>query len=235
MRGRERSERSTPHSIASRCALLLLVRCGGCGDPQKPPPSCPPDAGFIGDPEAAPDIEVGEFHHSDGEFRPIVADGEALTLYTPPQGGKIVLVGALVQNMVPCNVIVTSRLRHPTAEGEPVAVREGREIKYEPIDGRDGWGAPRTVAEDPLDLAPNVPACFNYADRDMYGCEWILEVSAEDLDGRYVEKRFRVVPQCLEGDPNAEPGICECECAASYVDGRCDDPESWIDREPVCE
>jgi hypothetical protein len=217
--------------------LAILAGCETEREPDAGPPPCPADAGFLGSPDAEPEIEVGEITF-EGDWVPI-SEGATLSLFTPPQGGKIALVGARVTNMQGCGAHLTGRLRDPTQEGEPVVAHEGRIVRFEPMG--DGWGEV-PVGEDErtvLAAGANLPACFNYEARDMDGCDWVLHVTVEDQDGRSVEARFPVGLTCLDADPGLddpmERQICECECAAHYDERDCQDLEAWRDVPAVCE
>ena len=221
----------------------LVALAVGCEERTGPadagPPPCPPDAGFFGSPDAEPEIEIGEISFG-GDWTPI-EEGSTLSLFTPPQGGKITLVGAHVTNMVGCGAHLTGRLRDPTREGEPVVAREGRIVRFEPIPGREDWGEVPTGEDERTALAAgaNLPACFNYEARDMDGCDWILHVTVEDRDGRSAEVRLPVALTCLDEDPGLEDDyereICECECAAYYDRRDCNDLPAWTSVPPVCE
>jgi hypothetical protein len=114
---------------------------------------------------------------------------------------------------------------------------------------RPGWAEP--VIHDPTDLGsviaagPNINSCApNEGGRDMYGCEWILQVTAEDFAGRLAERHLTVLPDCPVEDPGTVPknvgpadeqASCRCECAANFAArGDCDDLEPYRDRAPVC-
>ena len=219
--------------------FALLADCKSTTKPDAGPSPCPADAGMLGSPDAAPEIELVEIAFGGGETP--VAEGATLSLFTPPQGGKIALVGARVTNMVGCGAHLTGRLRDPTREGEPVVAREGRTVRFEPMADREGWGEVPTGDDEHTALAAgaNIPACFNYEARDMDGCDWILHVTVEDRDGRSAEARFPVRLTCLDEDPGLddpdETEICECECAAHYDLRDCNDLEPWRDAPPVCE
>lgn len=219
--------------------VLALAACGDDDDDTGPPDPCPPGTTFIGDEAADPAIELGEIRY-DGTFTPLT-EGATLTLFTPPQGGKIVLVGAHIQNMDGCGAVLTGRLRDPSREGEPVSVHEGRTVRFLELDDRPGWGGVPTgpSAFTVLAAGANLPACHNYEARDMDGCDWILDVSVEDRAGRAVSARLPVTLACPEDDPGAEREDerleCECECAANFDERDCNDLQVWQDAPPVCQ
>lgn len=226
-------------SFVLGCALFV-VGCDGDDDPDGGTHDpCAQGDTFIGDPSAEPGIEVGEIAY-DGTFTPI-EEGSTLTLFTPPQGGKIVLVGAHMSNLDGCGTVLTARLRDPTLEGEPVSVHEGRTVRYREIADRPGWGEVPTgpSAFTVLAAGSNLPACHNYEDRDMDGCEWILDVTVEDRNHRSAQDSFPVNITCPEDDPGADGDDerleCECECAARFDTRDCNDLSVWEDAVPVCQ
>jgi hypothetical protein len=122
-----------------------------------------------------------------------------------------------------------------------VAVNEGRTVRYMTMMDRPGWGHVPTGpnAFTVLAAGSNLPACHNYAARDMDGCGWILDVTVEDREGRSARSTFGVSLTCPEDDPGAtrddERAECECECAARYDTRDCNDLSIWENAPPVCE
>jgi hypothetical protein len=113
-------------------------------------------------------------------------------------------------------------------------------LDYEEIPERPGWGAPQTTWGPGLDRGAMLWCPYD-TDRDMYGCEWTLDVTVEDGTGRSAEKRVTVVPDCPVDDPGAsyvppedEQAVCRCECAANYDSRDCNDLDPYRDRAPVC-
>lgn len=213
---------------------LAVAMLAACPDDDDDGPPCPPGSEMIGDAAGTPEIEIGQIA-PDGTWEPLPDEGATLRLFTPPQGGKIALVGARIHDMSGCQATLAARLRDPTDPDEAVAVREGRTVLFVPIPGRDDWG--EVESPEPLNRAPNVPACFNYFDRDMDDCPWILHVSVEDREGRLAEKRITVTPECMRDDPEApDPALCQCECAARYDtrETACNDLDPWRNAEPRC-
>lgn len=230
-------------ALALGGVLGLSLAATACDRDDGAPDSGPPDPcatgdTFIGDPSRDPEIEVGEISY-DGTFRTIEA-GATLSLFTPPQGGKIVLVGARVRNMDGCGAVLTARLRDPTAEGEPVAVHEGRTVRFVELPDRPGWGEVPTgpSAFTVLAAGSNLPTCHNYEDRDMDGCDWILDVTVDDRAQRAARATFPVSITCPDDDPGAEREDerleCECECAARFDERDCEDLASWQDVPAEC-
>ncbi len=244
----------------SRLGVLAAVAsCGGTCE--APPPSdagpadsgpdsgltdCP-DAGFLGDPDSPPDLEIIAVQ-PDGSFVPIL-DGDEVGLHTPFQGGKVILAGALLTNveLVDCGRLrVGALLRDPTQPGEPAVYNEERHVRYEPMPDRPGWAVPRLI-NDERNMAPNLESCgLDPYPRDTDGCEWILEVRLEDSRTREIlaSERLRIMPICPEDDPgdtDVPPELeleqCTCQCAANYTGGRCDkaDLPKWIDPPLDCE
>jgi len=222
------------HLIA---AFALAAAC----DQDQPKRHCSADEEVVGDPTAPPQIEVIEMDPN-GVARALT-DGDTMTVFTPPQGGGIVYVGARVRNMAPCQVTVTGNLRDPTREGQPVFQHEGRELQYVEMEDRPGWAEPRLRGEQVLDLGPNIPACGSrtFPPRDVSGCEWILEVRARDFADRSVATSFTVFPDCPADDPGTpetepenEQALCRCQCATGLGVDACNDLDPFRDRVPDC-
>lgn len=219
---------------------VFVALLSGCGDDDDPPPTDPCEGDtFIGSLEEDAEIEPGEIGF-DGTFTPI-ADGANLHLFTPPQGGKIVLVGAHVHNMDGCGAVLTGRLRDPTDPDQAVAVHEERTVRFVEMDDRPGWGRVPTGRSEfgILAAGANIPTCFNYEDRDMDGCAWLLDLTVEDRTGRLARATLPVTMTCPEDDPGAESSneklSCECECGARFDLRDCSDLPSWEGVDPVCE
>jgi hypothetical protein len=124
-----------------RIAPLVLLAAAGCTSGGL---DC-----AIGNPSGAPEITLVT-RTVDGRAVPL-ADGGEIPLIEPPQGGKVVFVGARARN-VACVVQVFASLRDE-ASGRIVG-SEGRPVKLTPA--ADGWGEP----EHPTELSnyANVPA-----------------------------------------------------------------------------
>lgn len=233
----------------------LVALFAGCGcETDKPPPGDPdggttcPDASFLGDPELPPQVEPIAIQ-LDGTFVPI-EDGDPIMLFTPLQGGQVILAGALLTNVAleDCGRLrIGALFRDPTDPLETAFKNAEATVRYRPMEGRPGWAEPILV-NDRRNMAPNLEVCgFGAYPRDSDACEWILDVRFEDARTEDVlaTERRRIVPTCPEDDPGEPEGIapeielenCQCQCTANYAKGRCT-PESvaaWVDPSDQCE
>lgn len=168
-----------------------------------------------GDLEVIPAMFVAE----DVNLDPI-DEGEAIPLSLPPQGGHVLWIGAYLKNPASDTVELRSRLRDPQT-GELVA-EEGRTVVIRPVEGQFGLFQPdiRTVSQ-----VTHVPVCPVYGPKPVAETTYELEVSVREL---YVEpqrtaKATRsVIPSC-KLMPEANQALCQCECEADYVLGKCKD------------
>jgi hypothetical protein len=193
-------------------ALSAGALLGGCPD-TSPGPSDPPDAGpscgipFLGDRAKAPEIEL-IVRGTDGVSAK-VADGAAVAMIFPPQGGRVIFAGARATNIDPCGVKLTGTLRDLKTMQITVNTRT---INLEPAG--DGWGA-----SDDKDISSfaNVAVCPNsWSETNIYGNEYELTVKLTDRDKHIVTKVAKVIPSCAEPENMAE---CLCICKAGYVLG----------------
>lgn len=190
-------------------ALVVVTLAAGC-------PAGGDDACFIGDP-AAPVELVVLLRQADGTMAEATA-GAAAPLIKPPQGGKVIFVGARARNLDGCGAQVTSALYDECA-GDVVGNVDSRPVTL--VEGADGWGAPR----DPVQISnwANVPACPDaQAARDVEGERYLLRLVVTDRDGRTAEAAVEVVPTCAEAEYETE---CRCECDGDYVLGQACAPE----------
>ncbi len=232
--------------IAAACLATM-----GCSEPSPAADAGADECGelpaFVGSSVQPPDLEIIAVQ-PDGSFVPIL-DGDEVAIRTPLDGGKVMLVGALVTNvsLADCGRLrIGALLRDPTDPEERVAYNEERHVRYEPMADRPFWAMPMPIY-DVRNMGPNLETCgFSPYPRDVDGCEWILELRLEDTrtEDILVSERVRVTPVCLEDDPGApsvapelELALCQCQCAANYEPGRCDTGSlpDWIDPPLDCE
>jgi len=214
-------------------ALPLVAVLAGCPDDDVTPP--PPDsgvvesgtddepppnncaAGYLGDRDAAPIIELRALL-ANGTDVPI-NDGDDLAVLFPPQGGRVSFVGVRALNVDGCGMQVTGALRDPTTKQIRL---DGRTVnlRREP----DGWGTTgrgtTTNIEDSAEIGDysNIPLCPNqWADQDVFDVPFELEVVIVDRQKKTVNKKIRVVPRCAE--PGAKEVSCKCLCRNGYVLG----------------
>jgi len=178
-------------------AIALVTAASGCSDDA--PTTCP-----IGD--RTQPIELVAVHWPAGGVVEDLADGGAVDLVRPIQGGKVVYVGVRARNVDGCNVQLTAALRDPATQ--QVIALEQRPVRL--VDGGDGWGR----AESTFDHLANVPACPNAAAaRDVDGATWGLELRLDEAGGRTATVTLVVTPRCgLVGEDEE----CRCECDSDY-------------------
>ncbi len=213
-------------ALCGAALLAMLCPSSGCGDSgfaggggfggEAPTPCA---FGFIGDPALEPEIEVFAFG-ADGQDHPVSADG-ILDLIEPPQGGRVIFVGARARNIDGCGPLLTGALRDPTTDQLRF---DTRSVNLAPDE--DGWGS---VARGDLSVYSNIPACANsWADQDIFGGTFDLEVKIVDRDGRKAETVISVSTQCTdvsqaETPPDVTLAGCLCTCKQGYITGEsCD-------------
>lgn len=209
-----------PHlSRALIASALSITACsdsgpaGGGGAGGAPAPVC--EHPFIGDEAAAPEIELFVYG-ADGEDHPIT-DGSVLDIIEPPQGGRVIFVGARARNVPGCGLLLTGALRDP---GTQQVRFDTRTVNLKP--DADGWGS---VELGNLSVYANIPVCSNkWAEQDIFGGDFSLEVKLVDKDGNEVEKTVPVSAACTsvsqaETPPDATLDGCYCLCKAGYITG----------------
>lgn len=182
-----------------RVALLSLVAsCGGS--------DC---ATFVGDPNQQAAIEMVTLDQASQVSG--VENGSALALLKPPQGGKIVLVGARLRNVC-AGPIQVGGAAIDLCTGRVVGL-ESRTVSYVATDAG--------VAEvrDPTQISSyaNVALCpNNVAERGINDEPYKVTVTIKDSLGRVAEKTVMATPVCAEPQNEAE---CRCTCRAGYMNG----------------
>lgn len=196
--------------------VVVAVAVAGCSSSAEEPTS-PCATGYLGDPAAAPELELRALK-ADGTDVPL-ADGDDLAILFPPQGGRVAFVGIRVRNVDGCAMQITGALRDPVS-------------KQLRLDGRttnlrrdtDGWGVSgRGVTTNIVDSAEigdyaNVPICPNqWASQDIYDQRFTLDVQIVDRAGKRADRTLTVVPRCA--DPGERATSCRCLCKEGYVLG----------------
>jgi hypothetical protein len=153
----------------------------------------------------------------DGDAEPLEADGAAVDLTFPVQGGHVLFLGARVKNLLACRAELGAKVLDPNTGH--IAAEEKRQVAFS-VPAGGGWGM--SDISDTAELA-NVPACPNFLDRDLVDTRWKVELSVIDEDGRKATVSRELVPVCRQTDPYAR-ALCRCECRAGYSFGRCSDP-----------
>ncbi|APR83621.1 Hypothetical protein A7982_08970 [Minicystis rosea] len=200
--------------FARRTALAFALLITGCSDPAPMPSDGGVDAGphgcttgFVGDGTKEPEIVITVL--GPGTTLTEVAEGGAVPLIFPPQGGRVIFAGARARNLEACGATVTGALRDPTTKQVRL---DARTVNLVPAG--DGW-----VETDPTDISSfsNVPVCPNqWSMTDLYGAAYELEITIADRSGRTVTKKVSVKPACAEPESEAE---CLCICKGGYVLG----------------
>lgn len=159
---------------------------------------------FLGDP--AKDIEL-ELIALDADYHAVkVADGDAIALMFPPQGGRVIFAGVRATNVDPCAVKITGALRDLATQQVRV---DTRTVNLEAQEG--GWGA---SADDDIASFSNIPICPNqWSETDVYGADYELSVTLTERSKRAVTVTRTVKPACSEPAYEAE---CRCICRGGY-------------------
>jgi len=146
-----------------------------------------------------------------------IHDDDRVSLEFPPQGGHVLFVGARVRNLD--NPVATLRGRLRSAQDDSIFGEEARTVSFFPSPDDPTLKIPKL---DSYSNVANLPACPSYSGFDLYDQPFILEVSVTEQNSmRTGSARRRVVPSCLQSDPSAL-AYCQCDCAANYVLGKCD-------------
>jgi hypothetical protein len=202
--------------------LILASACGGDDGSSEPIASC--EDGFVGDADAAPEVEI--LVRDVGGGARVAEDLEPVDLILPPQGGKVLLVAPRVRNMDACSLRVTATLRDECTNR--ILGIEARPLKL--AASGDGWAVP--VNPQLVSNWSNVPACPTAAAvRDVEGEPYLLTITVEDAQGRTASTSQRIVPTCAEPE-NLER--CLCECDASYRLGEVCAPDDDSSVTEVC-
>lgn len=160
--------------------------------------------GVLGDLSQPIDFKISA-RAGDGVSVPLQEGGDA-PLITPPQGGRVILIGVRATNTIPCSMKLSAALR----DKDSGQVRlDSRTINLKP-DG-DGWGS---SVDSNLATFAHIPTCPNqWASGDVYGRPYELEVTLSDKAGRSLTKTMTVSPQCSEPAFEKE---CLCICKQGY-------------------
>jgi hypothetical protein len=179
-------------------------------------PSCA--LAFIGD-KSAPIEVIVTVRTTDGASIDL-KDGDNVPLIFPPQGGRVVFIGARVKNVDPCAVKLSGAIRD-------VATNQVR-IDNRTINLRasgDGYGS---SVDGDISTFSNVPMCPNqWASTDAFDKPFRVELTVADREGRSVSKQAMVTPTCAEADRRDE---CLCICKKGYVLGEvCGPTDGGVD------
>jgi hypothetical protein len=192
-------------SRSSALLLSLWSLVAGCGGSSSGGVIAP-----IGPLTVQPAVFVG-----DGTLT-LIDDGGAVPLVVPPQGGHVILIGAIIGG-VPAGADVGLRARLRDATTNDIVAEDGRTVVTRAIEGDASH-----VATDPQSMAEvaNVAPCPNYGTKDIDGVAYVLEVELSYGDPSVSVAASRTVtPACPTEGPDAP--VCTCECAAGYTLGKC--------------
>jgi hypothetical protein len=143
--------------------------------------------------------------------------GDALELWTAPQGGHVVNVGARIQGLDTDTIELRVRVRD--LELRTIVAEEGRTVITREVPGEPGW---RETDRRTRSQVTHVALCPNYGSRDIVGLEYEVEVSVTELYSDFTTGSASLVllPSCLQTD-SVLHDACICECTANYVLGKC--------------
>lgn len=187
-----------------RRAALLCLMAAACGDDA-------PEECFVGSRDAGPEVAI-VLRQVDGTVVEATPGGPA-PIIKPPQGGKVVFVGARARNLDVCGLQVTSAF-YELCGNKVVGGVDHRPLNLEP--GDDGWAVPKNPVQ--IGNWANVPLCPDArATKDVEGEPYRLVLVLEDRKGRVAQAEIQVVPTCAEPELLEE---CKCECDGNYVLGQ---------------
>jgi hypothetical protein len=178
---------------ATACMLLCFCGCSG-GQNSK---HC-----------ASLQVHPAEFV-TEGQPLNLLADGDDVALIHPPQNGRVILIGAQVENLTTDTVDIQTTLRDPVSG--TVYVDTGRTIAMVPVDGQPGLMQPDLRSRTQVS---HMTMCPVHGDRDVVDQSWSLEVSITEWDtacARTGSATLHVVPRCVDTDPT-ELANCRCLC-----------------------
>jgi hypothetical protein len=186
-------------------ALLLLGACAACspeGEPREPLP--PVDLV----------VSAGNMQ-SEGAATVWLKDQDDVRLVNAPQGGHVLHIAARIEAVRTKRVEIRAQLRHPDTGA--IEAEEARTINVVET-------APGAFESKPGSISDvaHIPVCPNYGTRDVLDQEWLLDVTVTELPDRtgVGSTEVRVTPRCNHSDAKIQ-ALCQCECAADYVLGKC--------------
>ncbi len=199
-------------------SLTIATSVAGCGhsDPgatedagsgtDSSHPSCA--LGFLG--TAGQPVQLKLVVRGADSMSTEIADGSRIPLILPPQGGRVVFIGASATNLSACGVTLTGSIRDTTTRQVRI---DARTVNLRA--GADGWGS---SSDGDISTFSNLPLCpNNWASTDAFEHSFELTVTVKDPAGNTATKTIQVVPFC--GEP-AYAAECLCECQKGYVLGQ---------------
>jgi len=192
-------------AASNRLAVgLVMLGAAACPGPTKP---CP----FWGVRGGTPSLEIG-MRLDGGTFGELTQDGQPAELTFPVQGGHVLFVGARIHDMPGCRQTLSADVFD--ASGTLYST-EVRQVDFTVADD----GGAITDLSDTSSVA-NVPMCPDYGDRDVVNQDWVLRVTVSDDAGFTATASRHVTPVCRQTSA-AALALCQCECAAHYMLGKC--------------
>ena len=148
----------------------------------------------------------------------MLAERDPVDLWSAPQGGHVVLIGAKVENLMSDTANLKVRFRRP--DTGLIVAEEGRTVKMVPVPGELGFMQPdiRTRSQ-----VSNVPLCPSYGPLGIVDELFDMEVELTALYTAPVQSgraTIQVVARCSTPDDEA---FCRCECEPGFVLGKCGD------------
>ena len=160
---------------------------------------------------------IPAMYGGDGKDTIPIADGDAIPLTFPLQGGHVLMIGARIRNLHTTTIKIHGRLVSPI-DGT-IAGEDTRTVVVSPVEGDETLM--QTNIETNSQVA-NVTVCPNYAPRAIDGQPWIVEITVTELYAdapRTAVGTRTVTPTCGANLPSQKQ--CQCECDADYVIGKC--------------
>lgn len=145
---------------------------------------------------------------TEGQPLALLDSGADVALVHPPQGGRVILIGAQIGNITTDIADIKTTLFGPDGSTYTEAART---IALVPVPGQPGLMQPdlRTRTQ-----VSHMTMCPVHGDRDIVDQTWTLEVSITEYDvdcPRTGSTRVDVVPRCVDTDPT-ELSNCRCLC-----------------------
>lgn len=186
--------------------LAIVAACGGCTGGEDPLQGCKLD--YLGD-EALP-LEMKLVARDADEVAREIVNASDVDMILPPQGGRVIFVGAVATNVSACGVELSGALRDLSTGQLRV---DARTTNLKPKGG--GWGGP---LDGDISTFSNIPLCPNqWASTAVHGAPFELTVTLSDPQGKTASQTMQVTPVC--GQP-ANEAECLCQCKQGYVLGQ---------------
>ena len=165
-------------------------------------------------PPAVLDVTAGNLLSNTGATNWLGA-GDDVRLANAPQGGHVLHIAARVGGIRTKRAELRAQLRFPDTRA--IEAEEARTINVVEVEPGVFESKPGSLAD-----VAHIPVCPNYGDRDILDQEWLLEVTVSEIPGAagVGKTTLLVTPRCTHTDASIQ-ALCQCECAANYVLGKC--------------